>query len=279
MPDEHERARKLRFMVLLMSGLSIFVAPIFMYENIQTAYMLGLPILFLLFSVLLRRNKNLEKFYPVFFAFFIASVVYTHNLFLEQLFHLRIIQTFPSTMDQIVFYRLLSTILVIIPIVLLTKISGNDMGSIYLKKGNLRSGLIIGLATFLFFLLISMHASTLLFNGKNLTLERVISWIPWILAFVLLNGLREELWLRGLFLKKYESLLGAKSSNFLQAIIFAGSHLGIEYTPYLLIFLIIAFFIGLALGAVMQKTDSLLGSTLFHAGADIPIVLGHFSNI
>ena len=30
---------------------------------------------------------------------------------------------------------------------------------------------------------------------------------------------------------------------------------------------------------VMQKTDGLLGPALFHAGADIPVILGIFSNL
>lgn len=277
MVNEHGIMRKLRFAILLICGLSIFVAPIFMSGDFQTAYQIGLPILFLLSAILLQRNEQLKKYYHVFFAFFIASLAYAHNLFLQWLSNLQII-TFPSTVDVIVFYRLLSTILVITPIVLLTKISGNEMGCIYLKKGNIRLGLIIGLATFLFFMVTSIYASDWLFYGKNLTFEHIIFWAPWILAFVLSNGLREELLYRGLFLKKYESLLGAKSSNFLQAIIFAGAHLGTKYTPYLLIFLIIVFFLGLALGTVMQKTDSILGPSLFHAGADIPIVIGFFSN-
>jgi len=45
-----------------------------------------------------------------------------------------------------------------------------------------------------------------------------------------------------------------------------------------LYFLAVVFFLGLAFGAVMQKTNSLLGSILFHAGTDIPAVLGIFSN-
>ncbi len=44
----------------------------------------------------------------------------------------------------------MSTLVIVIPIVLLTRFSGNDMGSIYLQKGRLRLGLIIGLGTFLF---------------------------------------------------------------------------------------------------------------------------------
>jgi len=83
---------------------------------------------------------------------------------------------------------------------------------------------------------------------------------------------------RGLFLKKYEPLLGADLSNFLQAILFSLAHFLWPFTfPFALIYLIITFFLGLGFGAVMQKTDSVLAAILFHAGADIPVILAVFS--
>jgi len=263
-----------------MCGLSIWVPPIFITGDIKTIYKITIPILFLLSAVLLHRNKHLEKYFQIFYAFFIASFAFAlEHIVFGEIWPKYKEGILPSAVDGIVYQKLLSTLLVVVPIVLLIKISGKEMASIYLKRGKLRLGLIIGLATFLIFLITSIPASTGLFSGKNLTLDRVISWAPWILAFVLSNGLREELWFRGLFLKKYEFFLGVDTSNFLQAIIFSLSHLGSQYTPFLLIFLVITFFLGLAFGAVMQKTDSLLGSILFHAGTDIPAVLGYFSNI
>ena len=113
--------------------------------------------------------------------------------------------------------------------------------------------------------------------SEDLTYEGVISLMPWVVAYVLLVGLQEELWFRGLFLKKYETFLGARTANILAALIFAIAHLGVQYTPVLLIFLGITFFIGLAYGFVMQKTEGIVGPALFHAAMDIPILLGVFS--
>ena len=43
---------------------------------------------------------------------------------------------------------------------------------------------------------------------------------------------------------------------------------------------VLAFYaLALAWGYIMQKTDSLWGSALFHAGMDIPIMLGIFANL
>jgi uncharacterized protein len=90
---------------------------------------------------------------------------------------------------------------------------------------------------------------------------------------VLLNGLREELWFRGLFLKRYERFLGPGASNVLTAIIFTSFHVQVQYTPQLLPFLGFTFILGLVLGSLMQRSGSILGSVLFHAGSDIPIFL------
>jgi membrane protease YdiL (CAAX protease family) len=95
---------------------------------------------------------------------------------------------------------------------------------------------------------------------------------------VFTNGIKEEIQLRGLFLREYATLLGVGSANLLQAIIFTLPHLGEAYSSLMIAFLFIVFLIGLAFGAVTQKTNSLIGSILFHAGTDIPVILGIFSN-
>jgi membrane protease YdiL (CAAX protease family) len=53
----------------------------------------------------------------------------------------------------------------------------------------------------------------------------------------------------------------------------------VNYTADQYLFLAILFPLALAWGYIMQKTDSLWGSILFHAGMDIPIMLGIFSNL
>lgn len=97
--------------------------------------------------------------------------------------------------------------------------------------------------------------------------------IPATSMDVMANGLREELLYRGLFLKRYETLLGSSISNLLQAIIFSLSHTvagtgATVYTPFSAVFVLITFLLSLTWGYVMQRTDGLLGSVLFHAGSD-----------
>ena len=121
------------------------------------------------------------------------------------------------------------------------------------------------------------YASMLFSIKEGITYERILSLMPIVVAFVLLNGFKEELLNRGIFLKKFAAFLGAWPSNILTAIVFTATHIGVEYTPVLLVFLGITFLLALAWGYVMQKTDSIIGSALFHGTMDITIILGIFS--
>jgi uncharacterized protein len=269
------------FVLLLVCGVSLPALSgllVFPFSEVplelNLAYTLMLAIIFLLAAVFLHRSKSLKSYWQILFAFFIASLA----IFLDILINL------PSnTMSGLVLDMAVSTAIIVSTIIILTRVSGNSFGSIFLNKGKIKLGLIVGLASFFFFALTSIPAAQYLFQGQNLTLERVLAWMPWILPIVLLNGVREELLYRGLFLKKFQLKLGSKTSNLLQAIIFSLSHsvagVGLmAYTPYIWGLVIFTFSLGLAWGYIMQRTNSILGSTLFHAGTDIPVFIGIFSN-
>jgi len=48
----------------------------------------------------------------------------------------------------------------------------------------------------------------------------------------------------------------------------------VQYAPDILVFLAILFVLALAWGYVIQRTESLWGCALFHAGADLMIMVG-----
>jgi membrane protease YdiL (CAAX protease family) len=257
-----------------LSGLLIFPFSIVPSELV-IAYTIALSLLFLAISLFLHSRQSLKKYWQLLFSFFIASLA----LFVDFLANI------PSnSMNGFLLDMLVSASIVASVIILFTKISGNSFGSIFLKKGNLKLGIIVGLTGFFIFAITAIPVSEYLFQGQNLNLDRVIIWLPWIVPIVLFNGVREELLYRGLFLKKFEDKLGPKMSNLLQAIIFSLSHsvagVGlITYTPFIWALVIFTFALGLAWGYIMQRTDSVIGSVLFHAGTDIPVFLGIFSNI
>jgi len=276
--ETYKKFRKtILFALFLICGISIFTIPLLLPESIKIIYRIAVCSIFFTSVLLIRRKAHLAKFLPLLYAFFISSVLSMFEYFLYSNQSL-LYWISPSLMDLTILFKVLSSLLVIVPILLLTKVMKKDFASIYLRKGKLKLGLTIGIILFLFFLVTSVWTSMLLYDGKNLTFNKVIAWLPWILVFVFSNGIKEEIQFRGFFLKKYETLLGVDASNLLQSMIFTLAHIGEIYSPVMMVFLFIVFLLGLAFGAVIQKTDSLIGSILFHAGTDIPVILAIFSN-
>lgn len=109
--------------------------------------------------------------------------------------------------------------------------------------------------------------------------RRILGWLPWILIFVLANGFFEELMNRGLFLRKFEPLLGAPFSNLLTAFAFAIGHAGVTYSADVRLFVVITFVLAMIWGYFMQKTGSLWASELFHAVADTLLMMGIFAGV
>jgi uncharacterized protein len=161
----------------------------------------------------------------------------------------------------------------------LTFASGGTLASLRIRRGRLALGLGVGLATFAVAAATSFPVAGLFFKGTNLSLARVLPWTPWILVFVLANAFAEELLFRGLFLGRLEPSLGRFPSNVLVAVPFYFLHYGVPYTSSDLAFMAVLLPLALAWGWLMQKTDSIWGSVLFHAGMDIPVMVGIFSNL
>ena len=171
----------------------------------------------------------------------------------------------------------------VLAIILLTLVSGNDLGSIFLKKGDLRWGLRFGLISFgvfaaIFAVIAILQASAPPSQGLTATgvpLATIVAAIPWILIFCFANSLMEELWFRGIFLKKLSPFLGMTAAVVVTALVFGSVHVGASYiTPVeMVIFPLIAFALGLVNGFVMFKTDSIWGSVLFHAGYDLLVII------
>lgn len=277
--------RSFLFIIFLVFGLSLpslsglLVFPFSLIPNsLLQIYPIVLSLFFLPSTLFFHRSERFKKYWHITLAFFIASFA----LNLQAISGWFGFQS--TTMNGLVLAMLSSTVLVAASIILLTKISGGAMYSIFLTKGKIKLGLFVGLTGFLIFAILSIPAANYLFQGQNLTITKMLYWMPWILPIVLANGLREELLYRGLFLRKFETLLGSGFSVLLQALIFSLSHsvagIGLtQYTPYISILVITTFILGLTLGYFMQKTNSIIGPILLHAGTDIPIFIGIFSNL
>jgi len=233
----------------------------------------------LLVALWARQSKRLKKYWQVLFAFFVAALATGIDYYLpSSKWLLSSLGIAIKTPAGLALDKLDSSILIIVCILLLTKASGGSLASIYLKKGNLRQGLTFGVIAFLVAAAGSIPLAGL-WGAQDLSLTRVLPWIPWILIFIAGNAFNEELLFRGLFLQKMDPLVGRFCSNLVLAIPFVLHHTGVTYTPSEWMFLAELLPLALAWSYVTQQTDNLWGSVLFHAGTDIPIVLVLFSTL
>ena len=205
-PHHGSRAHRVGLLLLFLAlGLLLFLVfshfrPL-LPENAELPARVALILVLLGSSLLLRRSDRLQKYWPVIFAFFIASLAqaldYYFSGWLPRLLGLDMGNPAGIAVD-----KLESTLLIVTPIVLLTRLSRDNMGSLYLRKGNLRLGLIVGLTIFVAVAALSIPWAQWQYRVADLSLQNVLPWIPWILLFVLANSINEELLFRGLFLQK-----------------------------------------------------------------------------
>jgi membrane protease YdiL (CAAX protease family) len=225
-----------------------------------------------------RRSARLAKYWQIVFAVVILSIALSVDWILgnnlSDSLHVR--DTTPAGFTM---YKLDDFLAIVPTVIVFTLLSGGSLGSIYIQKGRLKLGLIIGGIAFLLAAAGSIPMAKLLFQAGNLTLARVLPWTPWVLLAALANGALEELLFRGLFLRKLQPFFGKFLANVLIALVFTVLHQGAYYTSDQYIFLAATALVALAWGYLMQKTDSVWGSILFHAGMDIPIFLGIFANL
>jgi membrane protease YdiL (CAAX protease family) len=72
--------------------------------------------------------------------------------------------------------------------------------------------------------------------------------------------------------------MGPYRANVITAVVFALTHLEVEFTTFLPWFIILAFLLGLLLGWIMRRTDSILAPALIHAGIDTLIIQDAFAS-
>jgi membrane protease YdiL (CAAX protease family) len=284
--DKSIVARLVLFVSFLVGGLAIFMFGANTYQvfltNRNALYEWGLTAAFLLMAIILRRSVALEKYWGIAYALFVAAFANAVNLGLGNWLG----RLLPHTSNQALFLaidKLSQALPIVIAIMLLTLLVGDDLGSIFLKKGNLAQGLRFGLISFGVFTAIFIGIAVLQagapttqgLTATGISLDTLVSAIPWILVFIFANSLMEELWFRGIFLNKLTPLLGTAATILVTALVFGSLHAPVPYIipAQRFIFPAIASALGLVNGYVMLKTGSVWGSVLFHAGYDLLVII------
>lgn len=261
-------------------------------EILEDGFVLVLSALFLLLAVLARRGENLKRYWEIPFGFFVftlaaffgdGNISPLQHLFVKDVLHEATNTNNPlaSSVWGTVLAQLAGTVLLVTPIILLTKASGRDLRSIFVGRSRHWWGLVVGVVCFLVIYFLALRGRTESFFPTQgaITTSRLLGFTPALVILVLLNGLREEMWFRALFLNKYGRFLSPLSSNVLAAIIFTSFHVQVQYSASILPFLAYTLIIGLILGWLMQRTRSILAPAIFHAGTDIPIFLVYLSYV
>lgn len=235
----------------------------------------GLTAALLITALFLRRSKKGKRYWPVFYAFFVAgAAVLSSGLFSDDL--LRLLGQAVTTSQGIATAKFSESILRVIPILVLMPVMGFDWRSMYLKAGKVRFWLPIAIATLVVFPAVAYFS---LSSSEAGVLGKLVPLWPWILLFVLSNGFMEELLFRGVFLKRYQPFLGERLSTILTAIVFALIHTQVTYAAQMIQFLVIVVVLSLIWGILIQKTDSLWGAVLFHAAGDCLIIFGAYASM
>jgi hypothetical protein len=129
------------------------------------------------------------------------------------------------------------------------------------------------LGLFVGFSLLAINTATGIVTGATLghAGDVLIARLPWALLFSLANGLMEELWFRGLFLRRFASVIGVVGSILVTSVVFTVSHATASYMNPIeaILFQAIIFPMALLFAYLMHKTDSVWSSVLYHAGSDV----------
>lgn len=283
---EQRVPRFVLFGLFLSGGLSIYVLGNNWNDlfptNTSTFYKAALPIVFLVLAVFLRRSERLRPYWRIAFALFIGAFATWLNWMLGD-WLARLLPAVGSTAQALAIDKLSQCIPVALSMIALTLLVHDDLGSIFLMQGDLREGLKFGLISFgicagIFATIALVQANAPAGQGLTaggVSLSTIVAAIPWILVFVFANSLMEELWFRGIYLKKLTPFLGVAGTIGVTSLVFGLSHIGATYISPIerLIFPVVVFILGVVNAHWMLKTDSIVGSLLFHAGYDLIIII------
>lgn len=271
----------------LLYRASVSVIPAGVAED---AFVIGIAALLLVLALAARRTTSLARYWEIpfaFFVFYVAGFLGDGNIspfqrfFVSNVLHESTSANNPlaSSITGTVAAQVCGTLLITVPIVALTIAARRNLAEIFIARPKNRWTLVVGVVCFVVIWFLVLRGRTVSFfpiHGE-LTTARFLSLTPTLIVLVLLNGLREELFFRGLFLEKYGRFLSPVLANVLSAVIFTSFHVEVRYAASVLIFLVYTMVNGLILGSLMQRSGSLLASTIFHAGTDIPIFLVYLS--
>jgi membrane protease YdiL (CAAX protease family) len=270
------------FILFLACGAVIFIFGSHYFDvfptNKNLAFNLTVSAIFLVVALWFKYDQRRYEHWQVAFAFFIASVAFPFTALFASGIQ-AVLNWFSVTTDTsqgLAVEKICEMLLKTTPILVLVKLSGADMGSIFLKRGNLKLGLGIGALVFCF-----LGTATFMFAAQRFTsVDTLVAAVVWGLVFSVANSFMEELWLRGIFLKRFAPVIGINGAVWVTAIIFAFMHGFAFYFDALALtfFVVNTLALGLACGYLMMKSDTVWGAVIIHAASDFFLFVAVLAN-
>ncbi|MHB8133588.1 MAG: CPBP family intramembrane glutamic endopeptidase [Anaerolineaceae bacterium] len=266
------QAKMINFVLILSFGLLIFFFGGYWgvpSSGIKLLIRLFLSVFTLGICLKLRRNNPQSDNWKLFFALFLAAFAFFFTSLLDSPLQ-ALIGADTNSLAGLAKLKLVDTLLILFPIFLVTRAAKIPWKDLYLTGGQVGLSLLIGGIGFTIF------AVVFFLQVRELPdiFARTTNWLPWVLLFVFANATMEEIHFRGLLLKPSATFLGKPLANLCITIFFTLVHAPVQYTSDIFIFLAELFFLSLLWGWLAQKTESIWGSVLFHAGADLMIMAG-----
>jgi membrane protease YdiL (CAAX protease family) len=241
-------------------------------EQFQDTYKIALPIVFLiLFFVSLKYFPNQKT---VFWAFFLVSLGWLLDFYLTG----KIASMFSLNSNELsgmAYTMVISTFVISAPVIIGWLLSGRRLSAIYIQGSEKMWGIVVGIIGLLLF----GGLGVLQAHDQGMALRAIGAAIPMALVFSLANAFREELVYRAVFLDSSQVNIGVISTIIVTTLVFVVAHVEVSYdTASLVIFSIVLVIIGVVGSLIMMKTGSLIGAVLFHAGADVLLIMGMLSS-
>lgn len=269
------RAGRALFFALLAGGVGVVVPRFFLEVEADSwpglLWTLSIIGVYLSVSLLLKKRGS-PTWRPWYALFVFAAITPMANEWGRALGGAMTSAT-ATPLGSLMTRHLFSTLLPVAGVLVLHRAGGIDLDESYLRAGRLRFGLSIGLGAFILIGFLSIVGADMLVDGGRRP-DQLFCLLPWLLAGVLLNGIREEIWFRGVLLRPFGETLGFGRGNIGQSILFALPHLTVTWTNANLGVMVATFALGIALGLLARASSSLLAPVLVHAAVDIPVWLG-----
>jgi len=241
-------------------------------------------------ALLARQSSALRRYWEIPLAFFGLSLFILADRYVPRLLVTHILHETPvpgnplaSTVAGTIVVQFDELLLTLIAVLVVVWISGSSLSSLYLRRGRVGGAYVIGVVGFVALYVLTYRAlshSHFIPVSGTIGFSRYLGLTPALLVVAATNAFLEELTFRGLLMSRLNIAFGPYLSTLVQAVIFASWHVGISYTSSVLVFVVLFVFpLGLFAGYLTRSSGSILPSSVFHAGMDIPIYLGFLSSV